>query len=80
MANPILRAHPETGGACDDPSESLIIERTTDTTGQTYRVGRADQHFQTVAGDMRAGNVLLAAWAFEIDGWRDRADWPRLEL
>jgi hypothetical protein len=73
----------------------LIIERTADPTGHTYgqthrnddgsylveyRAGGADQHFQTVAADMRTAHALLTAWAFELDGWREQADWSRLEL
>ncbi|MFC0434039.1 hypothetical protein [Kutzneria buriramensis] len=73
----------------------LIITRTADATGHTYaqtyrnddgsylveyRAGGADRHFQTIAADMRTAHNLLTAWAFELDGWRERAEWSRLEL
>jgi hypothetical protein len=68
----------------------LIVERTADHTGQTYaqaarrvdgsytvehREGDADHHYGTGAADMRAAHKLLTGWAFQLDGWREQANW-----
>jgi len=68
----------------------LVVERIADHSGQTYaqtvrrgdgsyvveyRHGDADHHYGTVVTDMRAAHALLTAWAFEVTGWRERADW-----
>lgn len=71
----------------------VIVERTSDSSGQSYaqaarrddgsyivehREGDADHHYATVAVDMRAAHALLTGWAFQLDGWRDQANWsPR---
>jgi len=68
----------------------LIVERTNDPTNQTYvqaahrqdgsydveyRQCSADRHYRTVAPDMRAAHALLTGWAFDLDGWREQAEW-----
>jgi hypothetical protein len=111
MTEPTLRAVMESGQTWDDPSEDLlflllsdleagqeqflIVERTADTTGQTYaqvrrtddgryqaerRDGGPGQHFQAVTPDKRLVHSLLTAWAFELPGWRESQVWKRIDL
>jgi hypothetical protein len=108
-SSPILRAIPEAGQSLDDPSEDLlfmllediesgqgsflIVERTTDPSGQTYaqvlhrndgtyivehRDGDAEHHYGTAVPDMRAAHQLLTAWAFQLPGWNDRPGWSQV--
>lgn len=108
-ASPILRAIPEAGAPWDDPSEDLlfillqdieagdesflIVERITDSTGQTYaqalrcqdgsyvvedRDGDAEHHYSTIVADMRTAHHLLAGWAFNLPGWTDHATWSQI--
>jgi hypothetical protein len=103
---PILRAILEGGETWDDPSEDrllmllegieagegtfLIVERTTDPTGNTYaqalrrdggsytvehREGDADHHYGTVAPDMRTAHQLLTGWASQLPGWEEGPTW-----
>ena len=68
----------------------LIVERTADHSGQTYaqtarrddgsyvveyRDGDADHHYRTVVADMPAAHRLITAWAYELTGWREGANW-----
>ena len=107
-ASPILRAIPEVGRSWDDPSEDqlfkllenieagegsfLIVERTTDPSGNTYaqvkrekngsyvvehRDGDAAHHYGTVVPDMRTACQMLTGWAFQRPGWGDRASWSK---
>jgi len=104
-----LRAITEAGESYDDPSEDLlfmllhdietgagtflIVERTSDPTGQTYvqtqrqpdrsyvverREGDAQHHFGTTAPNMRAAHHLLTGWAYQLDGSKDTATWEPL--
>ncbi len=108
-APPILRAIPEVGRSWDDPSEDqlfkllesieagegsfLIVERTTDPSGNTYaqvkrekngsyvvehRDGDAAHHYGTVVPDMRTAYQMLTGWAFQRPGWGDRASWSKV--
>jgi len=73
-----------------DESDFLIVERTSDPSGQTYaqaalgpddgfmvehREGDAEHHFGTVAPDLRTAWQLLAGWAFERPGWNAGFTW-----
>jgi hypothetical protein len=106
---PILRAIPEAGQPWDHPSEylllilfedidarqgaSLITERPTDPSSQTYaqarrrddgsyivehREGDAEDHYGTLVPDMRAAHRLLTGWAFQRPGCRDQASWSQI--
>lgn len=110
-ASPILRAIPEVGRSWDDPSEDqlfkllesieagegsfLIVERTTDPSGNTYaqvkrekdgsyvvehRDGDAAHHYGTVVPDMRTAYQMLTGWAFQRPGWGDRASWSKVPV
>jgi hypothetical protein len=110
-APPILRAIPEVGQQWDDPSEDLlftllqdieagegnflIVERTTDPSGETYaqalrrddgsyvfehREGDADHHYGTTVEDFRAAHELITGWAFRLPGWSDQATWSQVPL
>jgi hypothetical protein len=78
-----------------EESDFLIIERTSDPTGQTYaqsalgpdgaliveyREGDNEHHLGTVAPDLRTAWQLLAGWAFERPGWGAEATWSRVRL
>jgi hypothetical protein len=111
MIEPILRVQMESGQSWDDPSEDLffqllsdmergeeeflIVERTSDPTGQTYaqvrrtdtgsyyvehRDGGPSQHFQALTPDKRLAHRLITTWAFEIPGWREAQAWKLLDL
>lgn len=73
----------------------LIVERTTDPSGQTYaqayrnedgtyvvehRAGSAEAHFKTDVSDMRAAHALLAAWAFDLPYFKHFERWQRISL
>jgi hypothetical protein len=110
-AEPILRACPENGREWDDPSEDLlfellrdiedghgtllIVERTTDPSGQIYaqvlrredgryvvehREGDAEHHYGTVVLDLRAAHELLTGWAFEIPDWDNGITWSTVAV
>jgi hypothetical protein len=107
---PALRAIPEEGRPWDSPSEGrlylllqdieagagdfLIVERTTDPSGETYaqvlrnddssyvvehREGDAGNHYGTVVPDMRAAWEMLTGWAFQRPGWDQEASWSRVD-
>jgi hypothetical protein len=109
VSPPILRAVQEAGQPWDAPSEDLlvilfediesgrgtflIIERTTDPSGQTYaqarrrddgsyvvehRDGDAEDHYGTLVPDMRAAHQLLTGWALRLPGWSDQASWSQI--
>ena len=78
-----------------EESDFLIIERTSDPTGQTYaqaalgpdggpmvehREGDAEHHFGTVAPDLRTAWQLLAGGAFERPGWDTESTWSPVRL
>jgi hypothetical protein len=109
-ARPALRAITEAGETPDpteqqlldlletvasEESDFLIIERTSDPTGQTYaqaalgpdgglmvehRGGDVQHHFGTVAPDLRTAWQLLAGWAFERPGWDAESTWSPVRL
>jgi hypothetical protein len=110
MHQPTLLAISESGEILEDPSEDglflllsdveagraefLIVERTSDPSGQTYaqslrlgdgryvverRDGAPDRHYKTVALDMRDAHALLTGWAFELEGWDRGHAWSRLD-
>ena len=73
----------------------LIVERTSDSTGQTYdqaerradatyniehREGDAEHHFGTMVTDMRTAHHLLTGWAFELGRWKAGARWTRVAV
>jgi hypothetical protein len=111
MTEPVLRALTGSGQTWDDPSEDLlfdllsdieageeeflIVERASDTTGQTYaqvrrtddglyqvehRDGSPRQHFQAFTPDKRLAHSLITAWAFELPGWREALPWKPVDL
>ncbi|MEV6282623.1 hypothetical protein [Kribbella sp. NPDC051770] len=105
-----LRVTSENGATYDDPSEDLlfellaevergeseflIVERTTDPSGQTYiqtvrnpdgtylverREGDPSRHFGTTAADHRSAHQLLTDWSFEL--FRDtHHTWTKLDF
>jgi hypothetical protein len=108
-ASSVLRAIPEVGPSWDDPPEDqlfkllekieagkgsfLIVERTTDPSGNTYaqvkrekdgsyvvehRDGAAAHQYGTVVPDMRTACQVLTGWAFQRPGWADRASWSKV--
>ena len=73
----------------------LIVESLTDSSGQTYaqtsrdddgtyivehRNGSPDEHYGTVASDMRAAHSLLTGWAFDVPGWRESHAWTPVKF
>lgn len=103
---PLLRATVESGAVVDDPSEDalfallehmergeedyLIVERTSDSTQQTYaqvapegngeyvvehRDGSPERHFATHVADMRSAHELLTGWAFDVPDWDAGVEW-----
>lgn len=73
----------------------LIVDALTDETGQTYaqtsrnkdgsyvveyRAGSAERHYGTTAADMRTAHALITGWAFDLDGWRESAEWERMRF
>jgi hypothetical protein len=71
----------------------LIIERTTDPSGQTcaqarrrddgsyiveHSEGDAADHYGTLVPEMRAAHQLLIGWAFQRPGWSDQACWSQI--
>jgi hypothetical protein len=82
----------DTGTGSGVRAEFLIVERTSDPSGQTYaqslrlrngryvverRDGAPDRHYKTVALDMRDAHALLTGWAFELEGWDRGHAWSR---
>ena len=108
--HPALRASTGGGAKWDDPSsdqllallsavargdeEFLIVERSSDRSGQTYiqtsrgevdwvvehRDGSAERHFRTQAADMQAVQSLLTSWASDLDDWRTAVAWERVTV
>jgi hypothetical protein len=104
-ARPALRAITEAGETRDpteeqlldlletvasEESDFLIVERTSDPSGQTYaqaalgpdgglivehREGDAQHHLGTVAPDLRTAWQLIAGWAFDRPGWDAESTW-----
>lgn len=74
--------------------EFLIVERSSDRSGQTYiqtsrvegdwvvehRDGSADRHFRTRVADMQAVQSLLTSWASDLDDWRTAVAWERVTI
>ena len=73
----------------------LIVERTADTTQQTYaqaapndaggyvvehREGGPDRHFATDVADMGAAHELITAWAFQLPDWDAQVNWERRDF
>lgn len=73
----------------------LIVDSLTDETGHTYaqtsrntngsyvvehRAGSPERHFGTTEPDMRSAHALITGWAFDVDGWRESAEWARIEF
>ena len=76
-------------------STFLIIDSLRDSTSQTYaqtsrnedgtyiveyRDGGPENHYGTVAKNMRAAHALITGWAFGLPGWRDSATWERVSI
>jgi hypothetical protein len=80
----------------DDDNTFLIVERLSDATGNSYaqtlrsvvdgtylveyQDGSLDKHYACDGVDYRTAHTLLAGWAFDVPGWRDRVSWSRVEL
>ena len=74
--------------------EFLIVERSSDRSGQTYiqtsrgesdwvvehRDGSAERHFRTRVPDLEAVHAILTAWARDGDDWRTTVAWERITL
>jgi hypothetical protein len=110
MSDASLRAQTESGEVLDDPTEDqlgelldrvergdedfVIVERTSDPSGQTYiqyrmddgtfvvehRDGGPDRHFGATTTEKPIVRDVVAAWAFQRAGWRDLLTWERLEM
>ena len=111
MTAPILRATMESGETFDDPSEDLlfmlletiergeeeflVLERTADSSGQTYaqtargqdgswiverREGSADRHFGATLTDLRQVHAILTGWAFGLPEAVDATPWAPVAL
>jgi hypothetical protein len=111
MSTPILCAITESDERWNDPSEDLlfellsdvergegnylIVERTTDPSGNTYaqalrcedgsyvvehREGSADRHYGTSVADLHAAHQLLTGWAFELPGWNHNTHWTPVHV
>ncbi len=110
-SGPVLRAVVEAGDTYEDPSEDVlftlladveeghgrfvIVERTADTSGQTYaqayrnddgtylvehRDGGPGAHYRASSKDVRQAHKVLTQWAFQLDGWTDEVTWTRVRL
>jgi hypothetical protein len=106
MPHPVLRALMESGAVWKDPSEDmlfelltdiedgreqfLVVERTADTSGQTYvqsiregdatyvverRDGAPEAHFRIGSLSKRDAHAILTGWAFELSGWATDHPW-----
>jgi hypothetical protein len=106
-----LRATPELGSPVENPAKDtifqmlqeidsgvgsfLLLERTSDATGQTYaqvlrrndgryviehRAGAPERHFGTMVADARSVYRLLTGWAFQLPGWDSWAQWSRVRF
>ena len=74
--------------------EFLIVERSSDRSGQTYiqtarpegdwvvehRDGSAERHFRTLVADMQAVQGLMTSWASDLDDWRTAVAWERVTI
>lgn len=74
--------------------EFLIVERSSDRSGQTYiqasrvegdwvvehRDGSAERHFRTRVPDMQAVHSLLTSWASDLDDWPTAIAWERVTI
>lgn len=107
---PVLAVQMESGKTWEDPSEDflymlfeeveegestwLIIERLTDSTGQTYfqsakdgdgyvveyRDGGPLRHFGAHVPDFRAAHGIASTWAFGLPGLTEAAEWQRVDF
>ncbi len=110
MTAPTIAVRMESGKVWEDPSEDflfmlfeevnegesdwLIIERLSDTSGQTYlqsakdedgfvveyRDGSPDSHFGAYVSDFRKAHEIATGWAFGLPGWSERASWSRVDF
>jgi hypothetical protein len=76
-------------------SSFLIVESLLDPSGQTYaqtsrnpdgsyiveyRAGGPQEHYRTVAADMRSAHALVTGWALDLPDWQKSAHWNPVQL